>query len=62
MGDGSRVMEVELTGAQYDVLMAALDEIVSRWDRSSEDRSSNVGTLLRAQGRIIEAWMQGTRR
>lgn len=62
MGDGSRVMRLELTDAQYDVLMAALDEIIGRWDQASEDWSRDVGTVLRARGRIVEAWMEGTRK
>ena len=61
VGDGRRTVNLTLTEAQYDTLVAAAHEAHEVWKTLGIARSTNRQTLLRAMDRFGEAWKSGKR-
>lgn len=62
MGDGQRTITLTLTEAQYDVFMAAVEQVSDEWKALGRLRASDVSTLNRAMSRITESWQVGSRK
>lgn len=62
MGEQERKLTVILTGAQYDVLQEAIQEILLyRWNDELL-RKNDRQTLYRCSERLITAWDEGIKR
>lgn len=61
MGDGTRRFTITMTLAQYDVLKAAMDETLDRWEQVGTLRRTDRHTLKRAMAHITKEFDEGVK-
>ena len=61
MSDGTRKLQVELTEAQFDVFIAAMEFTNEEWKKHEDRKRSDVFTLQRAMTRLCVAWGKAPR-
>lgn len=57
----SRTFKITMTVAQYDVMKAAMEQVLAEWKVLGIIRSSDRLTLMRAMGHISKEFEQGTK-
>jgi len=61
LSDGSRKLQLELTEAQFDVFLAAMEFAHDEWKKHDYRKRSDVHTLQRARSRLLTAWSKAPR-
>lgn len=59
MCDGKRTFTVTMTMAQYDVMKAAVDQVLIEWKEHGKIRGSDRQTLMRAFKHLSDEFQEG---
>lgn len=62
MCDGKRTFTITMTNAQYDIMKAAVDQILIEWKDLGKIRGSDRQTLMRAFKHLSDQFETGARK